>query len=117
MGTRRKGLGIGFYFCLIAFSALASCSVPADRTPEMNPRPIAVIRRPRPTLVRGLIRGARGIRAIPTLFRWTVSRSAYTGQRRDPPEVPRVENDGSSFATQENSAAVTWVGHSDLCRS
>ncbi len=46
------------------------------------------------------------------LLRWAVSRNAYAGERRDPPEVPRVENDGAFLAAAENSASVTWVGHS-----
>lgn len=46
------------------------------------------------------------------VFRWLLSRSAYIGERRNPPEVLRVENNGASFATAENSASVTWVGHS-----
>lgn len=51
-------------------------------------------------------------KSFTTILRWWTSRSAYSGERRVPPDVPRVENTGASFAKRENSAAVTWVGHS-----
>ncbi|NOT57893.1 MAG: MBL fold metallo-hydrolase [Deltaproteobacteria bacterium] len=47
-----------------------------------------------------------------TIFRWAVSQSSYSGEWRDPLDIPRVTNDGASFAVRENSASVTWVGHS-----
>ncbi len=46
------------------------------------------------------------------LLRWMVSRNAYTGEWRNPPDVPWVKNDGASFAEPEHSASLTWVGHS-----
>ena len=94
---------------LLLFSL--SCAVPPDRTPELNPDPSLLY----------AAHGQPGAWFNPwrpsnkrwtDLFRWAISRSAYTGERRDPPDVGRVDNDGRSFATPENSAAVTWVGHS-----
>lgn len=89
----------------------AGCAVPPDRTPSINPDP-ALLFAPH---------GGPGVwfnpwspkeRRYTDLFRWLVSRSAYTGERRDPPEVLQVANNGASFASPEHSASVTWVGHS-----
>ena len=88
-----------------------SCSVPPDRTPELSSDPSLLF----------ASHGQPGAwfnpwrpldRHFTDLFRWLVSRSAYTGEWRNPPEVPQVENDGASFAKAEHSASVTWVGHS-----
>ncbi len=93
-----------FFFAL-------SCSVPPDRTPELNPDPSLLY----------AAHGQPGAWFNPwrpsnkhwtDLFRWAVSRSAYSGEWRDPPLVRRVDNDGRSFATPDTSASVTWVGHS-----
>ena len=96
---------------VLLFFLPLSCSVPPDRTPELNPDPSLLY----------AAHGQPGAWFNPwrpsnkrwtDLFRWAVSRSAYSGEWRDPPDVGRVDNDGSSFASPENSAAVTWVGHS-----
>ncbi len=90
---------------------IAACSVPPDRTPEPSADPVWLF----------APHGQPGAwftpwrpfdRHFTDLFRWLVSRSAYTGEWRDPPEVSRVENDGASLAVPEHSASVTWVGHS-----
>ncbi|MGE0640880.1 MAG: MBL fold metallo-hydrolase [Thermoanaerobaculia bacterium] len=45
------------------------------------------------------------------LLRWKLlSRSAY--DRRRPPKVPRVENDGASLADRDGPPELHWVGHS-----
>lgn len=90
---------------------VAACAVPPDRTPELRADP-ALLYAPH---------GQPGAwfnpwrpldRRVTDLFRWMVSRNAYTGEWRDPPEVRWTQNEGASFAEPENSASVTWVGHS-----
>ena len=98
-------------FIPILFFFVSTCAVPPDRTAALNPDPsllYATHGQPgewfnpwRPSNKR-----------FTDLFRWAISKSAYTGEWRDPPDVGRVANDGSSFAMSENSASVTWVGHS-----
>jgi len=89
----------------------AACAVPPDKTPKGSRDPALLFAphgepgswfnpwNPRP-------------RRYTDLFRWLTSRSSYTGEWRDPLEVSLVKNDGASFAVPENSASVTWVGHS-----
>jgi len=43
------------------------------------------------------------------LLRWQLARNAY--DKRKPPEVPVVPNDGGSLAGREGSGSLTWVGH------
>lgn len=89
----------------------AACAVPPDRTPEPPSDPASLY----------AYHGEPGAWFTPwrrrdvsvgDMLRWAVSRNAYTGEWRDPPEVPRVENDGSSLAVPQKTAALTWVGHS-----
>lgn len=98
-------------FLIACCLLIAACSVPPDRTPELSADPALLF----------AAHGRVGAwfnpwrpmdRHFTDLLRWLVSRNAYTGEWRDPPAVPRVENDGSSFAAPEHSASVTWVGHS-----
>lgn len=96
-----------FFLCLL----LMSCTVPPERGPEYTPDPALL----------HASHGQAGAWFNPwgesdhnwtMIFRWLVSRNSYTGEWRDPPDVPRIDNDGSSFAVPENSASLTWVGHS-----
>lgn len=49
-------------------------------------------------------------RSFSDLLRWQIfSRNAY--DKRRPPFVPRIANDGAALAGVEHSAAFTWVGH------
>jgi len=99
-----------FFFTAVALLG-AACAVPPDRTPQITPDPSSLF----------ASHGEPGAwfnpwqprnKPFTDLLRWMVSRSAYTGEWRDPPEVPRVHNNGVSFAAPEHSASVTWVGHS-----
>jgi N-acyl-phosphatidylethanolamine-hydrolysing phospholipase D len=99
-------------FFLPVFSlCVAACTVPPDQTPEIVVDPSSLY----------APHGKPGAwftpwrpldRTFTDMLRWAVSRNAYTGEWRESPNVPRVENNGSSLATRENSASVTWVGHS-----
>ncbi len=100
-----------YRFSLASLLLVLSCTVPPDHTLESSADPASVF----------APHGQPGAwfnpwrpldRRFTDLFRWLVSRSAYTGEWRNPPEVPQVENDGASFAEPEHSASVTWVGHS-----
>ncbi len=46
------------------------------------------------------------------LLRWTFSRNAYDKSRD--PVVPGVANDGASLSGFQNSAELTWIGHSSF---
>ena len=96
---------------LLALIVLTACSVPADRTASFNDDPSSLY------AFHGQagnwfnpwrVRNARGT----DLLRWAVSRSAFTGEWRDPPEVARVPNDGTSLSEPGLPASATWVGHS-----
>lgn len=104
-------LRVRSFFITVFFLLGTSCSVPPDRPPQISPDPASLYApngEPGAWLNPWLPQKKRWS----TIFRWAVSRSAYTGKWRDPLEVPRVVNDGSSFAFPEHSASVTWVGHS-----
>ena len=96
---------------VVLLALCAACAVPPDRTPEPPSDPASLY----------AYHGEPGAWFTPwrrrdvsttDMLRWAVSRNAYTGEWRDPPEVPRVENDGSSLAVPQKTAALTWVGHS-----
>jgi len=90
---------------------VAACAVPPDATPPGSSDP-ALLFAPHGGPGAWFNPWSPKERRYGDLFRWLVSCSSYTGEWRTPPDVPRVANDGSSFAFPEHSAAVTWVGHS-----
>jgi len=53
---------------------------------------------------------APGERRLGDLLRWQLSRSPW--DKRRPPVVPVVANDGTGLAGREHSGSLTWVGHS-----
>ena len=100
-----------YFFFLPFISLCVSCSVPPDRTPEV-PFDTASLYAPHGEPGAWFTPWRRRDKSLFDMLRWGVSRNAYTGEWREPLDVPRVDNDGSSFALPENSASVTWVGHS-----
>lgn len=98
-------------FLIVLSFILSGCAVPPDKTPPFNPDP-ALLFAAHGNPGEWFNPWAPKERRYTDLFRWLVSRSAYSGERRDPPEVLLVKNDGASFAAPEHSASVTWVGHS-----
>ena len=94
--------------CLI----VAACAVPADRPLTPLATDTASLYAPHGEPGAWFNPWHPQRKSLTTILRWWTSRSAYTGERRFPLDVPRVENTGASFATRENSASVTWVGHS-----
>jgi len=101
-----------FLFVALALLVL-SCAVPTDRAPEvatdLSPDSLyAPHGEPGAWFNPWLPRAKR----LSTLIRWWMSRSAYTGEWRNPLDIPRVANTGASLAEPEHSASVTWVGHS-----
>jgi N-acyl-phosphatidylethanolamine-hydrolysing phospholipase D len=96
----------------ICCSYMAACVVPPDHTPQMTPTDPSSLYAPHGQPGAWVNPWQPWNKRFTDLLRWMVSRNAYTGERRNPPEVPRVENDGTSFAEPEHSAAITWVGHS-----
>jgi N-acyl-phosphatidylethanolamine-hydrolysing phospholipase D len=54
---------------------------------------------------------SRDPKSVWGMLRWQVG-STNPYDKSGPPRVPRVPNDGASLALRENSASLTWVGHS-----
>lgn len=99
--------------CWVAlFLFIASCTVPPDHPPQFNNTDPSILYAPHGQPGAWFSPWQLRNRKFTDLLRWGISRNAYTGERRDPPDVPRAKNNGSSFASPENSASVTWVGHS-----
>src|SRR5215831_17756197 len=101
------------FLCVASVLLLVSCAVPTDRAPEVTAdlSPVSLYAphgEPGAWFNPWLPRTKR----LTTLIRWMMSRSAYTGEWRNPLDVPQVANTGASFAEPEHSASVTWVGHS-----
>ncbi len=100
-------------FFLLLLGAVPGCAVPPDNTPKGSPDP-ALLFAPHGSPGAWFNPWNPRERHYSDMFRWLVSRSAFNGERRDPPDVAFVNNDGASFAVPENSASVTWVGHSSF---
>ena len=97
---------------VVLFLFIVSCGVPSDSPPQFNNTDPSVLYAPHGQPGAWFNPWQPWDRKFTDMLRWGVSHNAYTGEWRDSPDVPRVENNGSSFATSENSASVTWVGHS-----
>ncbi|MGE0822306.1 MAG: MBL fold metallo-hydrolase [Candidatus Binatia bacterium] len=103
---------VRLFFLSLLFLIITSCSVPPDRTPAPLSTDVASLYAPHGEPGEWWNPWNPQKKRWTTIFRWWFSRSSYTGDWRNPPVVAQVTNDGGSFATPENSASVTWVGHS-----
>lgn len=101
-----------FLAITVAYSFfMTSCAVPVDR-PLESPSDPTTLFAPHGNPGAWFNPWQPWNKRFTDMLRWAVSRNAYTGEKRNPPEVALVANDGTSLATAENSASVTWVGHS-----